>query len=102
MPTLFNHRSLKVATPLTAAMVAEPPRVEPAGLVLNVSVTGEVAVVTLSKLSRMDTCTAGVMLAPAAALEGCVVKRSLAGAAGETLKPLLVAPVSPVAEASRV
>src|SRR5690348_11122740 len=42
------------------------------------------------------------MLAPAALAEGCTVKASLVAAPGVMLKPELVAPVTPVAEALKV
>ena len=71
-------RLLNVATPLTAATVTVPPNVPLPGFVPIVRVTLDVLPVTTFPLaSSIDTCTAGVMLAPAATLIGCVVKTTL-------------------------
>src|SRR5437762_12764449 len=57
-----------------------------------------VAVVTvLPWASWTVTCTAGVFIAPAAALLGCTVKTTFAAAPALVLNALLVAPVRPVA-----
>src|SRR5207244_722787 len=82
-------RFAKVAMPLTAATVVAPERVPLAGLVPIASVMLVVAVVTvLPWASWTVTCTAGVFIAPAAALLGCTVKTSFAAGpvwAGPTL-----------------
>ena len=95
----------KVATPLTAATVVVPARVPLPRLVPIASVMLVVAVVTvLPWASWTVTPTAGVIVAPAAALLGGTVKTSFA--AGPTVElmvnALLVAPVSPVAAAVSV
>src|SRR5437667_7464918 len=93
----------KVATPFTAATVLVPARVPLAGLVPIASVMLVVAVVTvLPWASWTVTCTAGVFIAPAAALLGCTVKTTFAAGPALMLHALLVAPVKPVALAGRV
>src|SRR5438132_11037649 len=93
----------KVATPLTAATVVVPARVPLAGLVPIASVMLVVAVVTvLPWASWIATCTAGVIAAPAAALLGDTVERSLGAAPAPMLNALLVALVRPVADAVSV
>src|SRR5437867_9045779 len=70
----------KVATPSTAAALA-PESVPPAGFIPIPSVTVPAkAVAVLPCASRAVTCTAGEMVAPAAALLGCTVKPSVAAA----------------------
>src|SRR5213594_4104964 len=96
-------RFAKVATPLTAATVVVPERIPLAGLVPIATVMLVVAVVTvLPWASWTATCTAGVFAAPAAALLGCTMKASFAGAPAPTLNALLVALVKPVADAVSV
>ena len=91
------------ATPLTAFTVVVPERVPPLGLVPMAMAMLSVAVVTvLPKESCTVTCTAGEMDAPAVVLLGCTVKASWEAAPTAMLKVPLVAPVSPVAEATRV
>src|SRR5215470_17571967 len=77
-------RPEKVATP-EATVTAEPPlRVPPAGLVpmarLTVVALSEVSMLPLA--SSTATLTAGLIAAPAAALEGPWTKASLAGGPG--------------------
>src|SRR5216117_3750185 len=72
-------RFAKVATPLSAATVVAPERVPLAGLVPIATVMLVVAVVTvLPWASWTVTCTAGVFIAPAAAVLGCTVKTTFA------------------------
>src|SRR5438477_8287452 len=93
-------RFAKVATPLTAATVGVPARVPLAGLVPIASVMLVVAVVTvLPWASWTVTCTAGVFIAPAAALLGCTVKTTFAAGPALMVNALLVAPARPVAVA---
>src|SRR5438132_10904514 len=93
----------KVATPLSAATVVAPERVPLAGLVPIASVMLVVAVVTvLPWASWTVTCTAGVFIAPPAALLGCTVKTTFAAGPAVVLNALLVAPVRPVAVAVSV
>src|SRR5207247_9754134 len=91
---MFRLKVENVATPLAAATVLVPARVPLAGLVPIASVMLVVAVVTvLPWASWTVTCTAGVFIAPAAALLGCTVKTSFAAgptpvvAAGPALPP---------------
>src|SRR5260370_35329870 len=89
--------ALKVATPLTAGVLPPPERVPPPGFVPIAKVTPFVALVTrLLNWSRISTCTAGVIVAPAAGLAGgCTIKLTLfpaggftaTGAAGVTATP---------------
>src|SRR5437870_5120474 len=96
-------RFAKLATPLTAATVVVPARVPLPGLVPIASVMLVVAVGTvLPWASWTGTCTAGVFLAPAAALLGGTVKTSFAAAPALMLNALLVALVRPVAVAVSV
>src|SRR5204863_338592 len=68
-----------VASLLAAVPVLVPARVPLAGLVPIASVMLVVAVVTvLPCASSTVTCTAGVFIAPAAALLGCTVKTTFA------------------------
>src|SRR6266576_6902068 len=102
---MFRIRVENVATQFTAATVLVPERVPLAGLVPIATVMLVVAVVTvLPWASWTVTCTAGVFVAPAAALLGCTVKASFAVGPPLTLmlNALLVAPVRPVAVAVRV
>src|SRR6266550_6489389 len=100
---MFRIRVENVATPFTAATVLVPARVPLAGLVPIATVMLVVAVVTvLPWASWTVTCTAGVFIAPAAALLGCTVKTTFAAAPALMLNALLVAPVRPVADAVSV
>src|SRR5436309_10490853 len=85
-------RFAKLATPLTAATVVVPARVPLPGLVPIATVMLVVAVVTvLPWASWTVTCTAGVFIAPAAALLGCTVNTSFAAGPVLTWTTLLVA-----------
>src|SRR6266576_235742 len=100
---MFRLKVENVATPFTAATVLVPARIPLAGLVPIATVILLVAVVTvLPCASSTATCTAGVFIAPAAALLGCTVKTSFAAAPALMLNALLVAPVRPVADAVSV
>src|SRR5260370_37922520 len=79
--------ALKVATPLTAGVLPPPERVPPPGFVPIAKVTPFVALVTrLLNWSRISTCTAGVMVAPAVVVAGgCTIKFTLFAAAGFTV-----------------
>src|ERR1700748_3079636 len=100
-------RLLKVAAPFCGVAVNVPVRPVPP---LSARVTGLVAVVTvLPLLSCTTTVTAGVMVAPADAFEGCCMNANFVAVGGGVppppaliLKLLLVAPVSPVLLAARV
>src|SRR5512132_2315101 len=84
-----------VATPPIADTVVVPDSVPPPGLVPMATVMLAVELVTvLLKTSCTATCTAGELLTPAGAFDGCTVKASLAAAAGLTLNVTLLAPVS--------
>src|SRR3954469_12287851 len=91
-----------VATPADAATVLVPERVPPPGV--GPMATGTFAdelVTVLPKASCTVTCTAGLIATPAVAVVGCTVKATLEAAAGLTLNPAEVAPVSdPEAAAS--
>src|SRR5437667_327893 len=87
----------QVATPSTAAALA-PESVPPAGFIPIPSVTVPAkAVAVLPCASRAVTCTAGEMVAPAAALLGCTVKPSVTAAPALSAMALEVAGLSPVA-----
>src|SRR5260370_22003866 len=79
--------ALKVATPLAAGVLPPPERVPPPGFVPIAKVTPFVALVTrLLNWSRISTCTAGVIVAPAVVLAGgCTTKFTLFAAAGLTV-----------------
>src|SRR5207247_9233744 len=71
----------KVATPFTGAALVVPESVPPAGFIPIPSVTVPAkAVAVFPCASRAVTCTAGEMVAPAAALLGCAVKPIVAAA----------------------
>src|SRR5678810_477886 len=92
-----------VATPLDADTVAVPDSAPPPGLVPMATVMLAVEPVTvLLNASCTVTCTAGEMETPAVALVGWTVKASLEAAAGVTLNPVEVAPVSPLEVVARV
>src|SRR5215467_194411 len=86
----------KVATPDTTVTAEPPLRFPPAGLVpmarLTLVALSEVSMLPLA--SSTATVTAGVIVPPAAVLEGPWIKASLAGAPGPvTLKAAEVAAV---------
>src|SRR5712692_5086698 len=92
-----------VATPATALTGFVPVSVPPLGFVPIVRVIELVAVVSrLPNWSSTSTCTAGVILAPAVVVVGCVTKLSLVAAAAVMLNPVLVAGARPVLEAANV
>ena len=96
MLLLSSVRSLKVATPFTAATVVVPPRVLPPGLLPNPIVTSPVNVGTgLPAGSSAVTCTAGAITWPATVFVGCCVKTSCVALPGVTSKALLVIGPSP-------
>ena len=71
MPALSMLKVEKVATPLTALTVAVPASVPLPGLVPMASVTLVVALVTVFPCASCTvTWTAGLMVAPAVALDG--------------------------------
>src|SRR5262245_6318823 len=97
------ERLENVATPLTADTVVVPDSAPPPGLLPMATVTLAVELVTVfPNASCTDTCTAGLIDAPAVALVGCTVKASLLADAGVMLNDDEVAPVSPPAVAARV
>src|SRR5580658_610605 len=104
---MLTLRLLKVATPFCGVAVSVPPRPVPPP---RVSVTGLVAVVTVFPLiSSTTTVTAGVMVDPAEAFEGCCENASCVGVevpppppAVVMVKLLLVAEVRPALVADRV
>src|ERR1700679_4348524 len=94
--------------PFCGVAVSVPVRPVP---VVRASVTGLAAVVTvLPLLSCTATVTAGVMVAPVEALEGCCKNANLVAVGGGgvpppaalIVKPALVAGVSPAVVAARV
>ena len=105
MPALLTLRPLKVATPFCGVAVSVPARPLPR---VSAIVTGFVAAVTgLPLMSSTATVTAGVMVAPADALEGCCTKASLAATGAPPpgalmVKPRLAAGIRPVLVAARV
>ncbi len=77
---MLSARLLKVAMPFCGVTVSVPVRPVP---VVRATVTGLVAVVTVFPLlSWTTTVTAGVMVAPVAAFEGCCENASFAGGGG--------------------
>src|SRR5436190_23584835 len=92
-----------VATPATAATVVVPERVPLPGFAPSAIVTLPVKPVAVFPCpSSAVTCTAGVMDAPAAVLDGSIVNASRVAAPGVTVNAALVAPVTPVALAASV
>src|SRR5260370_22749977 len=89
--------ALKVATPLTAGVLPPPERVPPPGFVPIAKVTPFVALVTrLLNWSRISTCTAGVIVAPAVVLAGgCTIKFTLFAPARFTLTGAVGATATP-------
>ena len=71
----LSDRSLKVATPLTAATAWVPLRVAPPGFVVSEINTVDVSLATkLSFTSSTSTVTAGLIDTPAAVVLGCCTK----------------------------
>src|SRR5438093_11789108 len=103
-------RSLKVATPATAATVVVPEREPPPGLCSIATVTLPVNVSTaFPSASRATTGTGGAMVAPAVGHGAvgspgirCGVKVTWVGAPALMVKKELVAPARPVAVADRL
>src|SRR5688500_13514284 len=95
-------RSLKLATPATAARIRVPESVPAPGVVPMATATLAVEVVWFPKASRMLTWTAGEMALPAVALLGCTLNASWDAAPGVMLKADEVAPVRPVELATSV
>src|SRR5947199_384592 len=93
----------KAATPLTAVAVVAPDNVPPPAFIPSATVTLPVKAVTvLPWASWALTCTAGVIAVPAVVFVGWMEKTSWLAAPGVTLNAALVAPVSPLAVATRV
>jgi hypothetical protein len=94
---------LKLATPLTAFTTAVPVSAPLPGFVPIAIVIAWLADVTrFPSASRTVTWMAGEIAVPIIAAVGCTVKASALAAPGLMLKFPLVAPVSPVALATRV
>src|SRR3954465_14154725 len=92
-----------VAMPATADTVLVPDSVPPPGLVPMATVMLALELVTvLLKASCTVTCTAGATATPAVAGVGWTVRPSLDAAAGLTLNPAEVAPVSDADAAASV
>src|SRR5437762_2624429 len=92
-----------VATPPTAATVVVPERVPPAGFVPIATVTLPVKPgTTFPEASCAVIWSAGVIAAPAVAVEGSTVKTSRVAVEGTMSNGALVAPVRPVAPADNV
>ena len=88
-------RSLKVGTPLEAALVSVPLSVPLPALFAMAIVTLSVAeVTTLSFASRIRTVNAGEIELPAAVFDGCWLKPSFAAVPKVMLKALDVVAVS--------
>jgi len=75
-------RLLNVATPFLGVAVSVPVRPLP---LVRARVTGFVADVVFPLLSWTATVTAGDMVAPVKALEGCCTKASFAGGSAEVM-----------------
>jgi hypothetical protein len=97
VPALLRERLLNVAMPFCGVAVSVPVRPVP---VASATVTGLVAVVTVFPLlSSTTTVTAGEIVAPVVALEGCCENASFAGGGGVPppgalmVKPALIADV---------
>src|SRR2546422_926941 len=105
VPVLSMLRPESVATPPTAATVFVPDSVAPAapvpGVIAAVTFPAKPATV-LPSASCAVICTAGVSNAPAVVLVGCTVKTSWLGVPSAMSKGALVAPLIPVAVATRV
>src|SRR5689334_21075280 len=103
VPLLVRLRSEKFAIPAEATMAVVPLSTEPPGLVpIDTETEPLKPVAVFPAASWAVTCTAGTRLAPAAAEDGCTVKASLVATPGVMLKPELVEPVTPVADALKV
>ena len=96
-------RSEKLATPETAFLVVVPLSTPPLGLLPSATVIDAVDDVTvLPKLSWTVTVGGPGIVVPVLAFPGCVLKATLLAAAAVILNVVLVAPVSPVADAVNV
>ncbi len=81
VPSPASARSLKVATPATAARVSVPPSTAPEGLLSRAIVTFPVKPVTsFPSASRARTVTAGASTAPEVVLTGCTPNTSCVAA----------------------
>src|SRR6266480_729464 len=93
----------KLTTPATAAAVAVPDKVPPAGFVPIATLTFPVKpAAVLPWASWAVTCTAGVMTEPAVVVVGSAEKTRCDAAPGVMLNAVLVAPAGPVALAASV
>src|SRR5690242_6744818 len=105
VPTLLMLRVANVATPAVAATVAVPESVPPPALVPIATVT---VLVKVRSVLPSPSCAATwtppdeLIVAAASELVGWLVNVSLVAAPAMIVKPLLVAPVRPVAAAARV
>ena len=95
-PDRLTLSALKVAIPLVSLTMALPPVSVP--VPTRPSVT-ELPAMVLPNASVTRTWTAGAIVAPAMALEGCTANASTEAAAGETVKVSLVSGVSRPSEA---
>ena len=103
VPARSMLRPGKVATPATAATVVVPESTPPVGLVPIASVMLPVKLVTVfPNASRALTWMAGVIAAPAAALEGCTVNARSTATPAVTVNAALVAGVNAPDVARRV
>src|SRR5689334_10056959 len=94
---------VNVATPLDAATVVVPDRLPAPGFVPIATATLPVnPVAVFPSASRAVTCTAGVSVAPAAALLGCTVNTNWVAPPAVMSNRPLVAPDGPVATAVSV
>src|SRR5262245_50063715 len=89
------ERLEKFATPADAATVVVPDSVPPPGLAPMATVMLALELVTVfPNASCTDTCTAGLMAAPAMALVGCTVNATRVATSGLMAHAAEVAPVS--------
>src|SRR5437899_418183 len=96
VPTRLMLSVEKVATPFTAATVAVPDRVPPAGLAPIATLTFPVnPMATFPTPSSAVTRTAGVIVAPAVVLLGCTVNTSWVAVTVAMFNNALFPPVSP-------
>src|SRR5262245_38517708 len=93
----------KEATPLVAETVVVPDSVPPPGLlpIATVMLAAELGTV-LPNASCTDTCTVGVIGAPATATAGCTVKATWVAAAGLMLNGSDVSAASGAEDAASV
>jgi hypothetical protein len=90
-PLLSMLKSENVATPATAGRAVVPVNAPPLGFAPIATVTAPVKLVAvLPNASRADTCTAGVIAAPAGVFPGCPVTASAVAAAALTVTDALV------------